>query len=73
MMCKLLALAITLDGALAVLYGDAYLKWLEERLPWPVPPIERWFQAWPDALLRGGAAIQALLGLWLIGRCSQRI
>jgi len=68
MIRKLLALLITLDGALAAFYGDPYLKWLEERLPWPVPPIERWFQAWPGALLRGGAAIQALLGVWLFGR-----
>ena len=67
-MRKLFGFIIMVDGILAALYGDQYLRWLEERLPPPGPDVARWFRSWPEDALRWGAIVQVWLGLWLLRR-----
>ncbi len=70
MVMRLFALLITLDGALTALWGRGYLRWLDDHMMWPVPPVARWLMSWPGFLLRGGAALQALFGWGLFWRLS---
>jgi hypothetical protein len=68
MIGKLFALVLLVDGALTALARDRYLRWLQDTLPAPVPDFAAWLETWPEGLLRGGGAVQALLGLWLFAR-----
>jgi len=64
---KALALIVAIDGLTTALWGCGFLRWLRSWLPWPVPPIANWFLGWPEPVLRGGAALQALGG-WIAFR-----
>ncbi len=65
-MRKRMALLILLDGVMTTVLGKRFLRVLNERLPSPVSHIAGFFLLWPDALLRRGAAMQALTGLALL-------
>jgi hypothetical protein len=67
MIKKALALIVAMDGLTTALWGFGFLRWLRSWLPWPVPPIANWFLRWPEPILRGGAALQALGG-WIVFR-----
>lgn len=66
-MKKRVALLMVLDGIVTTLLGKRFLRVLNERLPSPVSYIAGFFLLWPGALLRRGAAVQALAGLVLLG------
>jgi hypothetical protein len=72
MLKKVLALLIAADGVLTALFGHRFLRWLRQRLPFPMPPVATWLLRWPEALLRGGGAFQALIGGLAFGWLARR-
>jgi hypothetical protein len=65
-LAKGLSLLVLLDGVTTTILGKRFLRALRTRLPFPAALVARFFLLWPEALLRRGAAMQALTGLVLL-------
>ncbi len=63
-----LAWILLVDGVLTVVWGAAFLRWQRRVAPAVYRPVLDALLRWPEPMLRGAAAAEAMIGLWLLRR-----